>query len=268
MAGAMVLLRVILVSVFLHVIFIIPYASAIKKPGSDSTLPSGSLKPEEPNSIQVEGLGGNQTTGEKPHLDPLKLNDDDKFKVKVTFDTIEFSKINYDPSNGDPNFVYDGQEYNVAAYVQGKKIDLVDPPHIGPGATLPLTNKQVSIETIGTAPLSIMTIGYEADADKCLLPYLPADIQKRVLGGFVAHPGLNPFNLFSKYPHLKTIQTELKNSINSRCNEGQGHSVFQSINNVYQPTTYGASSHTDSSFAAFKLKYHIDVTAPVNTVKK
>jgi hypothetical protein len=41
-AGAMVLLPVILVSVFLLVIFIIPYASAIKKPGSDST-----LKPED-----------------------------------------------------------------------------------------------------------------------------------------------------------------------------------------------------------------------------
>lgn len=259
----MVLLLVILVSVFLLVIFIIPYASAIKKPGSEPT-----LKPEEPNSIEVGGLGGNQTTGEKPHLDPLKLNDDDKFKVKVTFDTIEFSKINYDPCNGDPNCVYDGQEYNVAAYVQGKKIDLVDYPHVGPGATLPLTNKQVSIETIGTIPLSIMTIGYEADPEKCLLPYLPADIQKRVLAGFVAYPGFAGINPLLKYPQLRAIQTELENSINSRCNEGQGHSVFQSINKVYQPTTYGAGSHTDSSRNAFKLNYHIDVTAPTNTVKK
>ena len=54
MAGAIALLPIMLASVCLLMIFVIPHALAIEKPGSDPTRPSDSIKSEEQDEIQVE----------------------------------------------------------------------------------------------------------------------------------------------------------------------------------------------------------------------
>ena len=70
-------------------IFVIPYASAIEKPGSDPTRPSESIETEE-DTVQVDELGGNQSgpVGEKPEIETQESID----KIKVTFDNLKWQE--------------------------------------------------------------------------------------------------------------------------------------------------------------------------------
>lgn len=73
-----------------------------------------------------------------------------------------------------------------------------------------------------------------------------------------------------RYPTLLNIQANLNNNINSLCDQNdEPHDRIGFINEVYQPTSYGAGTHTIRSSGVpnapdFELTYTIKVTAPSN----
>ena len=73
---------------------------------------------------------------------------------------------------------------------------------------------------------------------------------------------------------LGDVQAGLNNQINSLCVQNNDrHETLGHINHVYQPTSFGAGSHTDDAggernYPDFELTYHISVTPPVNSIKQ
>ena len=268
MAGARALLPVILVSVCLIVIFVIPHATAIEKPESDPTRPSESIETEE-ETVQVDELGGNQSgqpntpAGGKPdietHEQDLSYN-----KIKVKFEEV----VLYGNSElgGDcPGACTDahGSEWNLIAYVQGKKIDVSPIKNAGHGGFN--INKEITVSIPKTDPLSIMFVGYEEDG--CRHYEYPDDIQQAVTDA-LSVPG-SGISLIGKYPKLETIVQNLGNDINGHCVQDQNHhDIANGISEVYEPISgdihYGEGTHTETSmwkyaptFYAYKIKFTI-----------
>jgi len=116
-----------------------------------------------------------------------------------------------------------------------------------------------------------MTVGYEKD--DCPEYNLPNNIQQRIVKDFVSIP-FSSLNPLPQYPHLRTVQSELNNNINLHCEpDDEKNDLLGFINEVYQPASYGAGTHTVRSIGVpnapdFELTYHIEVTPPINTIKK
>jgi len=115
-----------------------------------------------------------------------------------------------------------------------------------------------------------MTVGYETD--DCPEYNFPNGIQQRIVKDFVPIPAFGNFNPLDKYPDLRAVQAELNNQINSRCepDDDEKNDPIGFINKVYQPTSYGAGTHTVRSIGVpnapdFELTYTIEVTGPGNT---
>lgn len=244
-----------------------------EKSGSDQTRPSDSIKAEEPDSVQVD-LGGNQTAGVKPDLPPL--NDQmSKYKIKVTFHSMKVvTRYESDVSWSDR--WRNGGEFFIYAYVQGKRLLLYDNltstrAHVIEPNSYSI-NKEITVYIPPEMPLSIMTVGYERD--ECPLFKFPEDIQEKVIKNFQSYSGFNSLNPFAKYPHLRGIQENLNNQINSECvQDDDRHETLGHINKVFQPTSYGAGIHDDDAggernYPDFKLTYRIEVTPPINTISK
>jgi len=129
-----------------------------------------------------------------------------------------------------------------------------------------------------------MTVAYEKDG--CPDFNFPNDIHQKIVKAFAPLPDFgnppqgsgNPLLDFDnihpveKYPGLRVIQAGLNNQINSLCVQNNDrHEILGHINHVYQPTSYGAGYHKDAAIAKYRdfdLTYHIEVTAPPNSIKK
>lgn len=167
--------------------------------------------------------------------------------------------------------MWPGNEIDLIAYVQGKKISLVNQESIGSPEDIVPENKVVTLDNIGAkTPLSIMTVAYEADG--CSRFPFPDDIHERVVKNFVPFPSFSSVNPLGNYPHLRGIQEEFNSKIHSLCDaDDDKHEILGNINKVYQPTSFGAGSHTEASsgeYPDFRLTYHIEVIPPFNTIDK
>ena len=162
----------------------------------------------------------------------------------------------------------------VVAYVQGKKIPLVDgrnyqctylgpalgcrtysyQPFVSTAEPQSIGSGQIQVEIDKTKPLSIMTVGYEKD--QCKMQFFPDDIQPRIIQALSA-PGGDP------YPALKDIEKELISSINSACTYGQERNdPIGSTNRVYMPPSYSSGINTVASggypISDFEVTYNIE----------
>jgi len=151
-------------------------------------------------------IGGNQSTGEKPDLDPLKF-DSSAYKVKVTFDSMHIYSIHEEnhgyiakPLDSGTDAEFNGGEFRLNAYVQGMVDALLFPlPYVHEGGITFGSSHTRTVEIPKTMPLSIMTVGYEKD--DCQYD-LPGNMQQRIVKDFVSIP-FSSVNPLAQYPHIR-----------------------------------------------------------------
>lgn len=263
MAGAIALLPVMLASVCLLVIFVIPHALAIEKPGSDPTRPSDSIKSEEQDEIQVE------ESESKNIPNPPKLNDS-IYDVRVYGSSVYFYR-NFDGSRDPEN-----QKILVVMYVNGKAFRLGWYPTNNAMSAPNLPYRTYLVNDFGRSnyyefkmssntPLSIMSFGIEID--DCPPPDIPRDISEDVLAAN------------GNYDALLKLQTDLIHNLKLSCGSNSDSNDFIGyINEVHNAPSYGAGSHEEDSktlsildtsllgdisqSADYKLTYTIQIGRP------
>jgi hypothetical protein len=238
-----------------------------------SNQPSNNISQEAITTSPSDIISDNQTSNQteetsKPRMFERQLSPDvlkdlsiltppPPYKIKVTFDSMTVHNDHEGALSGDG-------EYDIAAYVQGIKVGLTDAS--GPGDGLwDVSNgetvtfdpgTEVTIDTPPTMPLSIFTVGSEVDG--CDRTAFPENVQSTIvdiiqntpIGGIIA-----------------TVDAEVQKHINGAINwigcKLNPNDVLGTINQAYEPTSYGAGSHTEkSSNGDFTLRYTISVTAP------
>jgi hypothetical protein len=200
------------------------------------------------------------------------------YKVRVTFNSITVHNTH------DPGFISpQGEgEYDLTAYVQGRKVDLteatvnclyagVDFPPCGLGdSDLRETiyfNKpdqdvraEIIVEIPKNVPLSIFTVGQESD--ECGRVPFPKYLKE--IDSIISNRNLD-----------RTSQSQAVVDTQKRLNSYDCDSILENdnevlgtINKFYDPTSYGAGDHTNvvSSSRDFTLRYTISVTAPARPV--
>lgn len=200
------------------------------------------------------------------------------YKVTVTFDSIT---IHNDHDNSINPFSDDtgNGEWDMAAYVQGKAVDLLTASGGGlnnanEGQTIDFTtDNAVTVDIPKIRPLSIFTLGAESDCGTFsfgaqLLPLDWPDIQQVV-------PILDePESLFHNwYSSISSIQAGLYKDVTEVWNHGGKctwdvlgfvNKIYMPPGHSYEPIGYGAGAHTNvvSSNGDFTLRYTISVTEP------
>jgi hypothetical protein len=196
------------------------------------------------------------------------------YKVKVTFNSITVHNTH------DPGFISpQGEgEYDLTAYVQGRKVDLtgasinclyagVDFPPCGLGdSDLRETiyfNKpdqdiraEIIVDIPKDVPLSIFTVGQESD--ECGRVPFPKYLKE--IDSIISNP-----NLERASQNQAIIDTQKRlNSYDCDSILENDNEVLGTINKFYEPIAYGAGDHTNvvSSSRDFTLRYTISVTAP------
>jgi hypothetical protein len=179
--------------------------------------------------------------------------------VKTT--TVTFNSITVH-DNHEGLFSGDG-EFDLAAYVQGRKVDLTAAS--GPGAGLNDVSNgetvafkpgtQISIGRQETIPISIFTVG--AEVDDCGKAAFPDNIQQ-ILPIF-DNPALDWLTPIAKF------QADVNNDAktNNRClgNLINQNDILGTIREFYDPPGYGAGPHAvKSSTGDFTLRYTITLT--------
>jgi hypothetical protein len=198
------------------------------------------------------------------------------YKVKVTFNSITVHKTH------DPGFISpqgDG-EYDLVAYVQGRKVDLTGAsinclyagfPPCGLGdSDLRETiyfNKpdqdvraEIIVDVPKNVPLSIFTVGQESD--ECGRVPFPDYLNE--IDSMIRNPNLDRASQSQAIVDMqKLINSYDCDSILENDNE-----VLGTINKFYEPISYGAGEHTNvvSSSRDFTVRYSISVTAPAKPV--
>jgi hypothetical protein len=187
------------------------------------------------------------------------------YKVKVTFDSITVHDNHESVLRGDG-------EWKLAAYVQGKKIDLTSAS--GPGAGLMDVSDgetvkfnpgtEVTVDVPYPLPLSIFVWGEEVD---CENPLFLDDASEKVIailkGPDTREKMLTEISIFlsTKFVFYKSV-----------CALGH-NTVLGAINKIYEPIGYGAGAHANevstvltTSYGEaekdYTLRYTISVTAP------
>jgi hypothetical protein len=234
--------------------------------GTSADIPNATSSPDG-STVSSELIANNQTTGSnkteetsKPRMFNRQLSPDiledfqiltpPTYKVTVVFDWMKVHESHEGLLSG-------GGEYDIVAYVQGKKVALTDLS--GPGQGLWDVSRgetvtfnpsaEVVVEILPQFPLSIFTVGAEVDGcDRTAFPEIIQDVVLKVLtvGG-----------------SLKTIQDELNDAINWAGCKLNPNDVLGVINKDYKVPTYGAGIHYETSDKGdFSLRYTISVTAP------
>ena len=165
-------------------------------------------------------------------------------------------------NNHEGVFSGDG-EYDLAAYVQGRKVDLTAAS--GPGAGLndvsngeTVTFKpdtKISIGRQATIPISIFTVGSEVDG--CGKAAFPDNIQQ-ILPIF-DNPQLDWLTPIAKFQ----ADTNIDAKRNNRClgNAINENDILGTIREFYDPPGYGEGPHeVKSSSGDFTLRYTITLT--------
>jgi Ca2+-binding RTX toxin-like protein len=179
--------------------------------------------------------------------------------VKTT--TVTFNSITVH-NNHEGAFSGDG-EYDLAAYVQGKKVDLTAAS--GPGAGLNDVSNGETVNfkpgthiTIGrqaTIPISIFTVGSEVDG--CGKAAFPDNIQQ-ILPIF-DNPQLDWLTPIAKFQ----ADTNIDAKRNNRClgNLINENDILGTIREFYDPPGYGVGPHeVKSTSGDFTLRYTITLT--------
>jgi len=204
------------------------------------------------------------------------------YTVTVTFDSMTVNddhdhSLSPILSNGDNG---DG-EYEIAAFVQGKPIDLTaasnnelrdvsddETVYFKPGS-------EVTVDIPKSRGLSIMTLGLEEDCGCSLLQGC----------GFIAHPQWTDLEEIvpilngpkeQRFDAIQQIQTEFKHKIDKendvrgckRENIGEINKIYEPPGQSYESIGYGAGAHTNvvSNNGDFTLRYTVSVTAPPQIV--
>jgi hypothetical protein len=230
---------------------------------ASSIIPSAESITTAPSYLTPSNQSSNQTEeASKPtatigrQLSPGLLSDlaiispPPPHKVKVTFDSMAVHNDHEGALSGDG-------EYDIAVYVQGIKVGLTDASgpgdglwDVSSGETVTFNpGTEVTVAIPSTLPLSVMTVGSEVDG--CDRTAFPEDIQDGIL------------RVLTLGGALRNIQDEINDGINWIGCKLNGNDVLGVINNVYEPTSYGAGSHEEKSDKGdFTLRYTIGVTAP------
>jgi hypothetical protein len=169
----------------------------------------------------------------------------------VTFNSITVHNKHEGTFSGDG-------EYALAAYVQGKQVDLTHAS--GPGAGLmdvsngeTLTFKQDNVaitEIPNNIPLSIFTVGHELDACPNSFKF-PQNIQEKLPIFF--DPGLDWSSAISKFQHYLNYNLWVCHS-----QIGNDDEILGTIKEFYDPPGYGVGPHeVKSSTGDFTLRYTI-----------
>ena len=217
--------------------------------GTVSTQEDLECNPEMKQTCNDESNGNSSATNEVSVTAQAETSASDVIKPESTTTPTKIYNIfvgigypswytNYDLNDPKPELYSMENEIVMVAYVQGKKVQMVDkafpfrPNNIGnvDGAG------HVAVDVPQTTPLSIMVFAYEADG--CPHYQFPDDIHDKVVKDF------KPLTVFGKfdplhplrYTNLQKIASDLNSKINSLCGEGQDeHEVLNPINIVYQP---------------------------------
>jgi hypothetical protein len=169
----------------------------------------------------------------------------------VTFNSITVHNKHEGFASGDG-------EYDLAAYVQGKQVDLTHASGPGDGLndvsngeTLAFKRSNVAIQEIpNNIPLSIFTVGHELDACDSSFKF-PQNIQQTLPIFF--DPGLDWSSEISKFQKYLNYDYWVCHSAS-----GNDDEILGTIKEFYDPPDYGAGSHAvKSSNGDFTLRYTI-----------
>jgi hypothetical protein len=215
--------------------------------GEEASKPSLSTKHPFNAQILSRILGEFKAPTQK--LVPLQPVLPSNYKIKVTFDSVTV--------HNDHEGLYSGDgEYDLAVYVQGKKISLTDAGgsggglwDVGSGETVTFpAGTEKTVEVPSNLPLSILTVGSEVDG--CDRTAFPEDVQSEIV------------RVLTLYG-LRNIADDINDGINWIGCKLNPNDVLGVINKLYPPTSYGEGSHSEKSDAGdFTLRYTISVTPP------
>jgi hypothetical protein len=223
--------------------------------GTSADIPNATSSP-----VPSDFIADNQTTSSnkteetsKPRMFNRQLTPDvledfqilkpPTYKVTVVFDWMKV----HDSHEG----LLSGKgEYDIVAYVQGKKVALTDLSgpgqglwDVGRGETVTFNpSAEVVVDILPQFPLSIFTVGSEVDGcDRTAFPELIQEVVLKVLtvGG-----------------SLKPIQDELNDAINWVGCKLNPNDVLGVINKVYKAPIYGAGIHYETSDKRDLTKVH------------
>lgn len=208
--------------------------------------------PQNVSKPLLTGLGGAKVppTGGKV-LDSNITPSGTNVQTVVTFDSITVHNKHEGAFSGDG-------EYALAAYVQGKQVDLTAAS--GPGAGLmdvsngeTLTFKQGNVaitEIPNNIPLSIFTVGHELDACPSSFKF-PQNIQEKLPIFF--DPGLDWSSAIFKFQHYLNYDLWVCHS-----QTGNDDEILGTIKEFYDPPSYGVGPHeVKSNNGDFTLRYTI-----------
>jgi hypothetical protein len=223
--------------------------------GSDTSNTSGTETNQSESATKpfLRGLGVAKLppTGGKvldhSNIAPVGIN----VVTVVTFNSITVH------NNHEGAFSGDG-EYALAAYVQGKQVDLTAASAPGAGLmdvsngeTLTFKQGNVAITEIpNNIPLSIFTVGHELDACPNSFKF-PQNIQEKLPIFF--DPGLDWSSAISKFQHYLNYDLWVCHS-----QTGNDDEILGTIKEFYDPPSYGVGAHeVKSSNGDFTLRYTI-----------
>jgi len=231
--------------------------------GSDTSNTSGTETNQSKSATKpfLRGLGDAKV----PPTDGKVLNPGKIGPVGVNIVTVvTFNSITVH-NNHEGAFSGDG-EYALAAYVQGKQVDLTAAS--GPGAGLmdvgngeTLTFKQGNVvitEIPNNVPLSIFTVGHELDACPSSFKF-PQNIQEKLPIFF--DPGLDWASAISNFQHYLNYDLWVCHS-----QSGNDDEILGTIKEFYDPPSYGVGTHeVKSNGGDFTLRYSISTGEACNT---
>jgi hypothetical protein len=184
------------------------------------------------------------------------------YKIKVTFDSMTVHNDHEGALSGDG-------EYDIAAYVQGIKVGLTDASGPGDGlwdvsngetVTFDL-GTEVTVDIPANVPLSVLTVGSEVDG--CDRTAFPESIQDKISELIAKTPIGVVIGIVDMAPSLEDIQSRINSAINWVGCKLNSNDILGVLNEVYEPTSYGAGSHAEKSDKDdFTLRYSVSVTAP------
>jgi hypothetical protein len=216
----------------------------------ESDLGSG---PQNVSKPLKSGLGGAKVppTGgkvlDRDTLAPFGIN----VQTVVIFNSITVHNKHEGLASGDG-------EYDLVAYVQGKKIDLTSASgpgsglmDVSQGETVSFKQGNVAITEIpNNIPLSIFTVGHELDACPSSFKF-PQNIQEKLPIFF--DPGLDWSSAIFKFQHYLNYDLWVCHS-----QTGNDDEILGTIKEFYDPPSYGVGPHeVKSNNGDFTLRYTI-----------
>jgi hypothetical protein len=246
--------------------------------GDTSDLPSNNISQEAITTSPSDIMPGNQTSNQteettKPRMFERQLSPDvlkdfsiltpsPPYKIKATFDSMTVHNDHEGALSGDG-------EYDIAAYVQGIKVGLTDASgpgdglwDVSSGETVTFDpGTEVIVDIPPTVPLSIFTVGSEVDG--CDRTAFPENVQSTIVDIIQNSPVGGIIAAVDAIRGVDEVQKHINGAINWIGCKLNPNDVLGTINQAYEPTSYGAGSHTEkSNNGDFTLRYTISVTTP------